>query len=315
MNTMKWIPNVRQILVTAWFFSILLSGCSTTSPGPEGTGDTLAAFEKSDLEPEEILGRADSFRGLGKTNDALFYYAAYLEHDPKDPKVLNAIGGIHLEKGNLDLAQVALEMSLEADPESASTLEALGLVLFQRGDHDRAKPLLETAAGKDRERWRSENALGLMADRASRHDEAVLHFREALKTVPSNERVANNLAYSLYLKGDVRGALMETDRILERNTKYEPAIMNRGLYLLKLGRAEEALAAFRTVVSESDAWNNLGYFSMQLGDFERARGCFQRAIALSTHYHDLAHRNLDLLDRKESSNERQDALLLSSAPH
>lgn len=281
----------------------------------EVDGNPSDLTQVDDVEPSEILSKAESFRAQGKVDDALFHYASYLEHDPQNAKVLKTIGDIHSKKGNLDLAQAALELSIESDPDSVSILESLGLVLLQRGDFTRAKPLLQKAISQEPELWRSHNALGLIDDRHGHHETATEHFRKALTLAPRNERVANNLAYSLYLKGEVSAALAETDQILSRNARYEPAIMNRGLYLLKLGRAEEAFDAFRRVVSVPDAWNNLGYFSMQMGDYERARRCFEKAISLDSHYHEMAHRNLEQLDRIETDSDRQQVVMSTSMTH
>jgi len=75
--------------------------------------------------------------------------------------------------------------------------------------------------------------------------------------------------------------------------------MNRSLFLMKLGRADEALQNFRHFLNDSDAYNNLAIVYLQEGGLTMARECFDKAIHLSPSYHELAHQNLKKLNQIE----------------
>ena len=277
---------------------LVLLGCASQSGsgGIEGT-----PWEKAQKNPSELLQQAKASQSLGKTNEALFYYASYLEHDPQNAEVLAAVGEIHLAKKNLDLAQVALDMSLAADPHWAKSHELEGLLMIQRNDYAAARTHFEKAVDLDPKLWRAFNGLGLIADREGRFDAADKAYIAAMNVSPKNPQIMNNLGYSRYLRGDYSGALREVDQVLRVAPKYESAVLNRGLYLLRLGREDEAFADLKLVLSDADAYNNLGFLLMRDGQLEKARGYFQKAIAHSPHYHDLANKNLQNLARLEES--------------
>ena len=280
-----------------------LVACATSSGRLEGEG-----WEKAQQEPSDILNQARTAQSLAKTNEALFYYATYLEHDPKNAEVLMQVGEIHLAKKNLDLAQVALDMSLESNPNLAKTHEVMGLLMMQRHEANVARAEFQKAVELDPHLWRAQNGLGMLADQDRKFDQAEAAYRAALAANPKNPLVMNNLSYSLYLKGGFEAALEAANAALSFDAKYEPAILNRGLYLLRLGRHDEALADLKLVQSDADAYSNLGYFLMQDGDWVGARAYFEKAIAVSPHYHELAQENLKVLSRLEDAAVRRDAL-------
>lgn len=271
---------------------LILASCTTNiteeQKGPE-------AWEKIQKHPEELLSQAKSSQALGNTNEALFYFASYLDHDSKNAEVLASVGEIHLEKKNLDLAQVALEMSIASNPNLSRASEGMGRVMMQRGEIDAAKRFFEKAVQLDPSLWRAHNALGLIADRQRRPDMAERSYQAAISANPKNTQVLNNLSYSRFLAGRFESAIETVDRALSINPRLESAILNRALYLVKLNRHDEALESLKTILNEPDAYNNLGFFLMQEGEWTRAREDFEKAIALSPSYHDLAHQNLEKL--------------------
>jgi len=278
---------------------LFLFGCTGKSELGEIEG---TPWERAQKDPEELLHQAKSSQGLGKINEALFYYASYLEHDPQNAEVLAAVGEIHLAKKNLDLAQVALDMSLSADPKLAKAHELEGLLMIQRNEYSAAREHFEKAVELDPHLWRSFNGLGMVADREGRFDAAEKAFFAAMKISPKNVQIMNNLSYSHYLRGNYLAALDEVDQALRVAPQYEPAVLNRGLYLLRLGREDEAFADLKLVLSDADAYNNIGFLMMRDGHLEKARGYFEKAISHAPHYHDLANKNLQNLSRLENAN-------------
>lgn len=241
--------------------------------------------------------RAQTALRLGKTDEALYHYVSLLEVDPKNVQALIAIGEIHLEKGNPQLANVAFLMAIDKDPGSAPAYEGSGLATFASHEDAIAKSAFENALKRDPSRWRSLNGLGLLADRSGNHAQALDYFQKALLKSPKNPQILNNLGYCRYLLHDYPGALKAADTALAIKPDYTPAVYNRSLYLARLGRLGEAIDAFRGLTSEADAYNNLGYVFMKEGDLALAREYLEKAIQLSPTYHRLANENLRQLDR------------------
>lgn len=289
--------------------AMTLLGCETTpdvpinmaQPEPDRIQriDEVAATPLDELDSEVILARAEGFRKIGKANEALFYYVTYLEREPQNPVALAAVGEIHLNKKNLDLARTALEMSLQGAPENAATLESLGVIALKQKDWARAQTHLQNALGLNPKAPRTLTSLGLLADQKGDHTKAQAFYREAMAVEPKGPGIRNNLAYSYYLSSDYALALKTAEEGLQVAPGHEGLRMNRSLFLMKLDRPEQALANFRQFLTEPDALNNMGYLYLQAGDYSKARHYLELAVQASPSYHDLAHQNLKKLARLE----------------
>lgn len=90
------------------------------------------------------------------------------------------------------------------------------------------------------------SALAVLLDIGGRAEEAEKHHRRTIELAPRDARYLNNLAFSLFARGDARGAIP---------------------VFLEAVRADPANARVR---------NNLGYAYAVTGDFARAREEFER---------------------------------------
>ena len=289
-----------------WIVAILImiAGCETTTrktvaQGVSGLPDSPG--KDADLpsglpgDAPALLAKAQMVQRLGKTDEALYYFVKSLEMDPNQPLALLAIGGIHRQRGNLDLAEVAYRLVLKSAPRNADALEGLGLCLLERHSDQEAGQLLSSAVAIDGRRWQSYNGLGLLADRSGNHGEAVRQYESALRINRREPQILTNLGYAKYQAGDASGALVAYEAALDLDPKYDSAWLNKGLLLAKQGQANAAIEAFRHVLSEADAYNDLGYIYMMQGDIDSAYLMFEKAIAVSPSYHAKANENLQKL--------------------
>ena len=279
--------------------TVVSVGCASHRSGRDQDDRDISGTESDQgkLEPEDIMVRAQTAQRLGKADEALYHYVSLLEVQPKNADALIAIGEIHLDKGNPQLANVAFLMAIDSDLGSSRAYEGNGLAAYAMHEDALARTAFENALKRDPTRWRALNGLGLLADRSGHHQEAIGYFQRALTQNPKNPQVLNNLGYSRYLVHDYSGALKEADAALRIKPSYSPAIYNRALYLARMGRVDEAIEAFRGLTSEADAYNNLGYVFMKEGDLALARDYLEKAVQLSPTYHRLANENLRQLDR------------------
>jgi tetratricopeptide (TPR) repeat protein len=120
-----------------------------------------------------------------------------------------------------------------------------------------------------------------------------------LSVQPRNAECLNNLGFAKYESRDWMGALRAYDAALAIDPGYEAAWMNKALLLARQGDDQAALAAFRRVMNEADAYNDLGYIHMTQGDVDGAYELFEKAIATSPTFHVKANENLRRLKSGE----------------
>lgn len=280
---------------------IALSACGATAHPPvikeystpfqsrlKDPGDTAGI--PADLP--SVMDRAAAASKAGKADEALYYFVKALEIDPANTTALTGVGHIHRDKGNYELAEVAYRLVLKGAPRHAEALEGLGLVKLDTHAYPAAAAALNAAIMADPKRWRAHNALGLIASQAGHHSEAQNHYAAALRLQPGNPEVLNNLGYAKYLAQDWSGALDAFEAALDSDPRYEPAWMNKGLVLARQGNEKAALAAFRRILNDADAYNDLGYIYLLQGDTDKAHELFEKAIHASPTYHEKANENL-----------------------
>jgi Flp pilus assembly protein TadD len=294
MRMELWVGMAAVILV--------LSGCATgpnikESADPYGSlyggkPNIAHTIESPASSAKEASQRGDEAWRRGNTDLALYNYVRALELAGGDPDILYKIGAIHTNGGNLELAQLAYQMALQGSSDHAGALEGLGLNLLQRRQQKEAEQYLTRAVAIDPARWRAYNGLGVMADLRKDYQLAATHYAAALKTRPDSPLLLNNLGYSNYLAGNLESAQRNLEFALSKNPQYERAWMNLGLMYTRRGQYEEALSAFRQVMDDAEAWNNVGYLCMMDGKYGPAENFILQAISLSPNYYANAHENL-----------------------
>ena len=290
---------------------LALSGCAwfSTNQAPRPVVETpepwspkpveASAGSPADVPP--LLMRAESLLKRGKADEALFHFVKALSIEPRNIQGLLGVGSIHRAKGNTDLADLAYGMVLKQQPRNAEALEGMGLTRLASNSRREAEKYLSEAVKADPKRWQAHNALGLLASQSGQYGQAIGHYEQALRVQPRNAECLNNLGYAKYQARDWLGALRAYDAALAIDPGYESAWMNKALLLARQGDDQAALAAFRRVMTEADAYNDLGYIHMTQGDVDGAYELFEKAIAASPTFHVKANENLRLLRNGEAA--------------
>lgn len=258
----------------------------------EGKSKTAFATERPPTSAKEANRRGDEALRQGDRDLALFNYVGALELGGSDADTLYKIGVIHDTRGNLGLAQLAYQIALKTTQDHAGALEGLGLNLLQQRKQDEAAKQLTRAVEIEPQRWRAHNGLGVIADLGKNYELAASHYAAALRIKPDLPMLHNNLGYSKYLAGDWDAAQRSLETALSRDPQYKRAWLNLGLVFTRRGNYNEALSAFRQVMDDAQASNNVGYLMMMEGDYDRAESFVSQAIALSPSYYANAHENL-----------------------
>ncbi len=120
-------------------------------------------------------------------------------------------------------------------------------------------------------------------------------WTQALACTSGNFIAHNNLGYSLYVKGDVSGAMTHYKQALEFNPDYPEAEDNLGIALFHQGEVDEAIVHYEKAVqldpSNAEAQNNLGNALFQKGQIDEAIAHCQKALEINPDFSE-AHDNL-----------------------
>lgn len=288
---------------------LLWSGCAWFAPGKSSRPmvDTPEPWSPQPVEAAEglpadvppLLSRAENLLKRGKADEALFYFVKVLSIEPQNIQGLLGVGSIHRAKGNTDLADLAYGMVLKQQPRNAGALEGMGLTRLASNSRREAENYLSAAVKADPRRWQAHNALGLLASESGQYVQAISHYEQALQVKPRNAECLNNLGFAKYESRDWMGALRAYDAALTIDPRFESAWMNKALLMARQGDDQAALAAFRRVMTEADAYNDLGYIHMTEGDVDGAYELFEKAITASPTFHVKANENLRRLKSGE----------------
>ena len=126
--------------------------------------------------------------------------------------------------------------------------------------------------------------LGLLLSAVGRHQAALEPLRRAVELRPDSAILRNNLGFELFLSRRWAEAQRELTLAIKLKPDFPRACINLGIVQSKLGRFDEALATFRKVLPEPDAYYNVGlmYRGQQL--YEEAAETFEYVLKLSPHF-------------------------------
>lgn len=299
---------------------VLASGCTSQPPVARGGVDSplydggrrlLYEVEASD-GVQRSLEMARAAQQAGDSDRALFIYLQLAETYPEVSQPLVEVSRIHRSRGNMALAEKALQQILERRPDDVLALAELGTLHLVNRQQQAAASALQQALMHDQKRqggglqqpmvdMRSPlvlyHSLGVLADLQQDFEAAGQWYLLARSIQPRSALVANSQGYSSYLAGNWEVAADFYQQALGFDRRYQRAWRNLGLLLARQQRFEEALAAFEQVETRAEASNDVGYACMLDGRFAQAESFFRQAMELSPAHYDTARQNLDRLQQ------------------
>ena len=121
--------------------------------------------------------------------------------------------------------------------------------------------------------------LGMCLGRLGNFDEAETHFRRAIELEPKKSHHRNNIAFCYMSRGLWADAEAELRNAVELSPAFVRARVNLGIVIAQQGRFDEALDAFRVVLTEADAQYNVGLMYQSARRFAEAEAAFAAALA------------------------------------
>lgn len=272
---------------------LLVAGCATTGTGNQTLEADQAETPKS---IEEMLELGDGAARAGDLDTAQLNYALAVQEDPNHKEAVYKLAFVHRALGSLGVAESLLRHLHALDPQSEVVLLLLGATLLEAEDLAGAEAAFQETLQVNNIAHEAFNGLGVMFDLRAEHARAQDHFSKAIAVKPRNPKYLNNLGYSFYLSGNYIEAERYFNEALRYDSNYERAWANLALLYSRIDRFADADAAFRKIVKEHQAANNLGYIGLIDGNDQIAYKYLNRAIEISPSYYDLANRNMQMLE-------------------
>jgi tetratricopeptide (TPR) repeat protein len=262
-----YLPSVG----VAWLVGLGASKLwSRAGPRPaERRALVLAGFTLGGLFAARIV-----IRNRDWNNDKVLFTRT-LDLSPDAYGVLNSLGIVYWDEGDLDKAESAWRRVLAANPDDPGALINLGLVASQRHQYAEAKGFFQRAMELKPNLEEPHLSLGDTYLKMGLRGPAELQLRAAVAISPSDTRARNRLGRLLFETGRPHEA-EEQFRASVRSKPSALAYDFLGLLNIRRGAVGEAVRDFRAALSLEEFDSNAHF---GLGDIYRLAG--RKAEALS----------------------------------
>jgi Flp pilus assembly protein TadD len=236
-----YIPLTGFFLMIVWLLDDLMAGWKRRRV----TAVAMAAI----ILP--ALG-VRAWSQVGYWHDSITLLQQNLTVTPENKWALNGLATAFASAGRLDESMAAYRKAAALDPgDYLKERDSQGLVLARQGKLEEALARFSEAV----QFWPNDanfhSNRGMMLMQLQRTGEAVDEFRRALRLgLPPDltASVATNLGWLLFEEGKTGEAMEQYSEVLRKNPNFALAHGNLAKALEKLGRNEEAVREFKTVL-------------------------------------------------------------------
>ena len=194
--------------------------------------------------PPIRINLGDSLRSAGRTNDAEKVYRTAAHEFPEDPHPPLSLFHLYSAEARHDEAYAELREAARRAPSRADILGDLGLAAGQRDDYKLAEQSYETALGADPAFAAAYVGLAGIYERLNREDELPPLRARAVHNEADERAVAFIDTLIFKRAHEYAKALAALEASGEEWLALAERLYLRGVLLDRLGRAEEAFAAF-----------------------------------------------------------------------
>ena len=198
--------------------------------------------------PDEIRFarlEADALRQSGKVDQGLAVLEELLKKQSDDPDAHLALARAYADANRGGQAVRVLQDAQTRFPKDPDPSFELGAVLEKQKKYPEAETAFKQALQRDPNHAPTLNYLGYMlAERGERLDESVAYIKKALDLEPNNGSYLDSLGWAYYKDGRLDLAEENLKRAANQLTKNSVVQDHYGDLLFKLGRFEDAIAAW-----------------------------------------------------------------------
>lgn len=212
----------------------------------------------SDTAERHVSLEENPFEAVAKIADEYYaspeyYYEKAIRIDPKYRQSYISLAKLRAESGRYDEAEQEIEKAIALDPEMTDGYMVRGIIRHLQGDNDAA----------------------------------ISDFREIVAREPKNLRAYSYISKCCNAAGRYAEAVEAAERGLEINGDYVNLYVNRGVALYHMKRYEEAVEAFKKVITNQNAVNTAALESSyhfrgmayeKLGNVDRAVSDYQKLL-------------------------------------
>jgi tetratricopeptide (TPR) repeat protein len=240
----------------------------------------LAKIYLSQQQPDKAIARVNAQIARSPTNGAFYYL----------------LGTVEFNKGDLPVAETALEKSAQLNKNDVDAYVKLGQVQAAMGKLDKALSTWSEGARENPKEAALYTASGTVYARQNDLEKAKSSYETALELKPDDPEAANDLAYVLVETDGSLDRALELAQSARRGMPDSPevadtlglALYRKGAYGSAIGMFQEAInLAAKSKRAESPAYHyHLGLAYEKAEKPALARQHFDHVLKLDPHYTD-----------------------------
>jgi tetratricopeptide (TPR) repeat protein len=238
----------------------------------------------SSIPTDQAIAIALAHHRAGRIAEAEGIYRQLISREPKNARVLDLLGVLLLQTGQLDLSAAFLRRAIAADPNHANYHCNLGSCLRRLGKSEQAIAEFRDAIRLNPALAVAHNNLGISLAESLWFDSAITAYQRALDLDPQYAEAWANLANAYKDAGKIDDALAACARSLALKPESAAAHNSLGVTLAEAHRYAEAIAAYRQAISldprYGDARSNLANALAAAGQHDQALSESRKAVEL-----------------------------------
>ena len=231
-----------------------------------------------------------------RNNEAFDLAENLLKNNPKNPSLLNLLGGISLAMQDIISAKFYFNACISSNPKFVQSYHNLGLVYAEFKDFEKAIEYYENAIKLDPNFSECYKNLGKAYKEINQPEEAIKYFSKAFETNNKDIGSLNSIGLLLKFYEKYDEAIKYFDKIISIEPNYI-AYGNRGNTKARLGDFDGALEDFDIALRYNDKsaeiYNNIGSALNEKGKSADALPYLKKAVQLKNNYAD-AYNNLGI---------------------
>jgi len=213
----------------------------------ETTCDKLVLISPNHIKMDYLNG--ELFRQRGKYGKAIVYFEKSIMNKPNFLQAYIALSNVYISLKAFNKSEEVLKQAYQLFPNNNLLINSLGIHFF----------------------------------RQSNYEEASRYFSILATQAPNNHWAYTNISASLYLSGDINGAIIAAEKSLVLHPSAD-GYSNLGTFYFIQRRYAESVAAYEKMIELNDKdyinWGNLADAYRFLGD-SRHQKAYKKAIELS----------------------------------
>jgi Tfp pilus assembly protein PilF len=175
---------------------------------------------------------------------------------------------------------------------------SLARLTERQGNLDEAMMTYRKVLEADPDNVLAHHRVGAVAVKERRFEDARLSFETAMRLAEPSAELLNDVGYLYYLRQDLPNAEAMYRQSLTKDPRNKQARNNLGLALAEQSRFDEALAEFRQVGTEAEAYSNLAYVQVKVGELAEAEKNCHKALSLDNSLRPAAETLMQVADLK-----------------